>query len=100
MEEDDGRGEDKASEDLNADDDELQREVRDEDDGCGRKNAECVDRVEAWGFGGFLMEGVLPAGYFSIGPGAGEGDGRGAEDGRVDHEEKDGVMEKDAAAMG
>ncbi len=72
----------------------------DEHDARGGEDADRVDGVEAGGFGGFFVEGVLPSGDFSVGPGAGEGDGRGAEDRGVDHEEKDGVVDEDAAAVG
>ncbi len=73
--------------------------MRDEDDPCSGKDAEGVDGVEAGGFGGFLVERVLPSGDFAVGPGAGERDGRGAKDGGVDHEEKDGVVDEDAGAV-
>jgi hypothetical protein len=100
LEEDDGRREDEAGEDLDADDDQLQREMGDEDDGCGGEDADRVDGVEAGSFRGFFVEGVLPAGDFSVGPGAGEGDGGGAEHGGVDHEQEDCVVDEDAAAVG
>jgi hypothetical protein len=73
--------------------------MRDKDDAGGGEDTDRVDGVEAGGFRGFFVEGVLPASDFSVGPGAGKRDGGGAEDGSVDHEEEDCVVDEDAAAV-
>src|SRR5579863_695602 len=68
----DGRRKNDAGENLHADDDQLQGNVRNKNDRCGGTNTGNVGSVETRSLPEFLVKRVLPSLHLAIGPGTGE----------------------------
>src|ERR1035441_3066465 len=77
-----------------SDDDQLQRHMWNQNDGCRRADTRNVRRVEARSLPQFLVERVFPPLDLAISPGAGKRNSGCAQDGCVDHEQQDAIASK------